>query len=127
MKNSGMAIVSGTSILLLVVFLAGCTIPHQILPLQTKPTVDSQNLSADTIFTLDLANWSAFNQLLPEIRNDTRLNAKKYSIPVVNWGFDPFNNEIDLFVKDIHDTNATGDLQGKKSGIIRFISSMKLS
>lgn len=116
MKNSGMEIISGTSIMLLVVFLAGCTIPHQILPVQMKPTIDTTKISTATSITLDEANWSALSQIPPEIRNDTWRYAEKYSIPFVNWGFDSFNNEVDLFAKDFHNASAIDDLQGKKIG-----------
>jgi hypothetical protein len=116
MKNSLTAVFFIAGILLSLVFLAGCVLPHHILPVPAKQSINYQNPSAAAFVTLDNANWSALKQFPPEIRNDIWDYAEKYSIPFVNWGFDPVNNEINLFSYDIHETNAINDLHGKKIG-----------
>jgi hypothetical protein len=116
MKNSRTMFFLIAGILLSLVFLAGCVLPHQILPVPAKQSMNLQNLSDAAFITLDDANWSAFKQFPPEIRNDIWDYAEKYSIPFVNWGFDPVNDEIDLSAYDFHDTNAINDLNEKKIG-----------
>jgi len=116
MKNSRTTFFLIAGILLSLVFLAGCVLPHQILPVPSKQSTSHQNLSTTAYITLDDANWAALQQFPSETRNDIWDYAEKYSIPFVNWGFDPVNNEIDLSAYDFHDTNAINDLNGKKIG-----------
>ena len=52
----------------------------------------------------------------PEIREDILNHAKKYSVNVSHWGFDPLNNEINIYAYGIDNESTTNDLKGQQIG-----------
>jgi len=52
----------------------------------------------------------------PEIRGEIQTLAGKYSLALNIWGFDPINNEINLYAYGIPNESAFKDLQGKQIG-----------
>jgi hypothetical protein len=52
----------------------------------------------------------------PEIRDEIQSLAGKYSLALNIWGFDPINNEINIYADSIPDESAINDLQKKQIG-----------
>lgn len=51
-----------------------------------------------------------------EIQNEIQSLAHEYSIALNNWGFDPINNEINIYADSIDNESTTKDFQGKQIG-----------
>jgi hypothetical protein len=67
--------------------------------------------------TPELNNTSTHLKYFPqEIRGEIQSLAGKYSLPLNIWGFDPINNEINLYAYGIHNESAIKDLQRKQIG-----------
>jgi len=52
----------------------------------------------------------------PEIRGEIQTLAGKYSLALNIWGFDPINNEINLYAYGIPNESAFSDLHGRQIG-----------
>ena len=57
-----------------------------------------------------------YNFSPPEIREDILNNAKKYSVNVSDWGFDPLNKEINLFDTGTLNESVVKELRQVKIG-----------
>ncbi len=77
------------------------------LPIK-KPAENITPVSVN--FTLNLMGFP------PEIQGEILTLSDTYSIDPEYWGFDPFNNEIDLLERDIPNKSSYKDLSGKKIG-----------
>lgn len=79
-----------------------------ILPKMMIPKNPSENV------TYGLSINHSLKSFPPEIRDEIHSLAGNYSLALENWGFDPINNEIDLYEYAIHNESAIIDLQGKQ-------------
>jgi hypothetical protein len=59
---------------------------------------------------------NGLKNLPPEMQGEIQNLAGKYSLAPNIWGFDPINNEINLYAYGIHNESAIKDLQGKQIG-----------
>ncbi|MCK9592616.1 MAG: hypothetical protein M0Q91_11480 [Methanoregula sp.] len=67
--------------------------------------------------TPDLNNNSTrLKYFPPEIRGEVQSLAGKYSLALNIWGFDPINNEINIYADSISNESAINDLQKKQIG-----------
>jgi hypothetical protein len=111
MKSRRSLIISAAIIIIAVLsmylWISGILVHKGISPVE-KPIING---------TPDLAKInSSLKQFPPEIQSEIQTLADTYSITPSNWGFDPFNNQIDLIAHGIHNSSATRDLEGKQIG-----------
>jgi hypothetical protein len=109
MKNRMSLMISAAIIIIAVIFMylwiSGILVQKGINPIE-KPTING---------TPDLAKVnSSLKQFPSEIQSEIQTLADTYSIAPSYWGFDPFNNQIDLIAYGIHNSSATRDLEGKQ-------------
>ena len=97
---------------------AGCVSPSSssnstgIFP---KENTTPENPSVNVFPELNSTNTPLKNFPL-EIQGEIQILAGKYSLAPNIWGFDPINNEINLYAYGIHNKSAIKELQSKQIG-----------
>jgi hypothetical protein len=86
-----------------------------ILGIFPQGNITAENPSVNVTPELNNTNTSLRN-FPPEIRGEIQSLAGKYSLPLNIWGFDPINNEINLYAYGIHNESAFSYLQGRQIG-----------
>lgn len=111
MKNQNLQIITVMLLIITVVFvclwISGILVPNGTSTIE-KPVINNSPELAEKL--------SSLKPFPPEIRGEIQILAAKYSIALEWWGFDPYNNEIDLFEHGIYNSSATDDLRGKQIG-----------
>lgn len=102
-----------TVAIVIIAILFGYVLMSGILDQKITTPIEKPPVNNTPVLANINSNLKAFP---PDIQGEILILAEKYSIAFDYWGFDPINNEIDLIAYGIHDTNATKDLQGKKTG-----------
>jgi hypothetical protein len=111
MKNQNLRIIAAVALIITVVLvyflISGILIP------KGASTIEEHVINSNP----ELAEkFSMLKSFPPEIQGEIQTLATKYSIDLEWWGFDPYNNEIDLFEHGIHNSSATDDLREKQIG-----------
>jgi len=110
MKNRFPLIIAAVIIIIAILF-AYLWIPG-LFPKENTTEKPSGNVNPD------LSNTNTIlKNFPPEIRSEIQSLAGKYSLPLNIWGFDPINNEINLYAYGIPNESAIKDLEGKQLGL----------
>jgi hypothetical protein len=80
-----------------------------------KANTTTENPSVNVFPELNSTNTFLKNFPL-EIQGEIQNLTGKYTLSPNIWGFDPINNEINLYAYSIHNESAIKDLQGKQIG-----------
>jgi hypothetical protein len=111
MKNQIPTVFIITAIIVIAVLIAGFRMPESVSSNVTPAVTPSLP------GTPDLNRTNFYLKYFPaEIQGEVRTLAGESLVDISYWGFDPINNEINLYDNGIQNESAVNELRGKKIG-----------